>query len=191
MNWIVFHVASGQSFFSGIILICLAAAPSLAASSLIRRISVLAFLIGAANQRDLKVQDVSHVGETAAAALKRVSSIEIDSPLVIVEIGGNDLLGITSSARFARDLDALLSALTASQRQIVMFELPLPPFCHEYGRIQRTLARKHGVALIPKRVLLSILAPSESTLDTIHFSQSGHQQMADCIWRVIGPALPH
>lgn len=70
-----------------------------------------------------------------------------------------------------------------------MFELPLPPFCNEFGRAQRTVAAKHNVILIPKRVFLSVIAGSDSTLDSIHLSQSGHQFMADCVWRLVRSAF--
>jgi acyl-CoA thioesterase-1 len=108
---------------------------------------------------------------------------------VIVEIGGNDLLGSTTTTKFAADLEALLKHLQTADRQILMFELPLPPFFIEYGRIQRSLAARHNVALIPKRVLLSIIAGNGSTLDSIHLTQSGHQDMADSVWCVLQPAF--
>jgi acyl-CoA thioesterase I len=142
-----------------------------------------------ARKRRLLVQDISHMGETAASALKRVETHAIDSSVVVVEIGGNDLLGSTTSTRFARDLDDLLAYLATPDRQILMFELPLPPFCHEYGRVQRSVAAKHNVKLVPKRVFLSVIAGSDSTLDTIHLSQSGHQFMADCVWRLVKSAF--
>lgn len=129
------------------------------------------------------------MGATASSALKSAKSQSIKSQLVVVEIGGNDLLGSTTSPQFARDLDALLAHLAAEDRQLIMFELPLPPFYHEYGRIQRSVAAKHNVALVPKRVFLSVLAGSDSTLDTIHLSQSGHQFMADCVWHLIKSAF--
>jgi acyl-CoA thioesterase-1 len=141
-----------------------------------------------ARTRQVEVDDISHPGETAASALKRVQQHRIRSPVVVLEIGGNDLLGATSAARFADDLDALLTHLSAPDRQIVMFELPLPPFYHEYGRVQRTAASKHKVVLVPKRVLLSILAGEGATLDTIHLTQAGHQAMADRVWQLVQDA---
>jgi acyl-CoA thioesterase I len=142
-----------------------------------------------AREHQLQVQDISHMGETAASALKRAKSHSIESSVVVVEIGGNDLLGSTTSTQFARDLDALLAHLAAPDRQIIMFELPLPPFCHEYGRVQRSVAAKHNVKLVPRRVFLSVISGSDSTLDTIHLSQSGHQFMADCVWRLVKSAF--
>ena len=140
-------------------------------------------------QHRIAVQDLSHVGETARSAFKRAQQYEVQSSLLLVEIGGNDLLGSTTSREFERDLDALLSDLRKPDREILMFELPLPPFCHEFGRVQRTLARRYGVHLIPKRVFLSIIGMSDATLDSIHLSQSGHQRMADLVWSLIEPAL--
>ncbi len=143
-----------------------------------------------ARQRKIIVQDISHVGETASSALKRVQKNGIDASFVIVEIGGNDLLGSTRAPQFEADLDALLSHLKAEELEIVMFELPLLPFYHEFGRIQRSLSVRHDVRLIPKRVFLSILAEGNSTLDSIHLSQSGHQRMADLVWRISQSGVP-
>jgi acyl-CoA thioesterase I len=283
MNWLVYHIVSGQSFFTGIVLIVIAAFASTWTKPVFSRITVLSFLIGViavgvsstaipywyyavavivtlvwiatrfkkewrrqaacwmagawliaalielpyhltyslkpattrtitvigdsvtagvdgdetsetwpsllARQHQVEVQDISHIGETAASALKRVQTQSIESAVVVVEIGGNDILGSTTTAEFARDLEALLAALEFPGRQVIMFELPLPPFCHEFGRIQRTVAARHNVTLIPKRVFLSVIAGSESTLDTIHLSQSGHQFMAETVWSLVEDAF--
>jgi acyl-CoA thioesterase I len=284
MSWLVYHIASGHAFFTGVGLVILAVLVSSGNKPIANRIAALAFLIGAvaitisstpipywyyvvalvptvawvisryvkswnrwaptavvavwivaaaleipyhmtpslspatersiavigdsvtagmggrdkskkwpailANQHDLDVQDISHMGETAAAALKRVKKQQISASIVIVEIGGNDLLGSTTSAQFELDLDTLLACITAPNRQVVMFELPLPPFCHEYGRIQRSLARKYRVALIPKRIFLSVLAADDSTLDSIHLTQAGHDRMANSAWEIVRSAFP-
>ena len=138
-----------------------------------------------AQQHQVGVQDLSHVGETAGSALKRAQSCELQSKRILLEIGGNDILGTTTTAEFERDLDALLAFLKTPDREVLMFELPLPPLYHEYGRIQRMLAERHLVKLIPKRVFLSSIAEGDSTLDSIHLSQAGHQRMADLVWELI------
>lgn len=143
-----------------------------------------------ATQHSLNVQDISHIGETAASALKRAKSHSIHSSLVIVEIGGNDVLGSTTADQFATDLGALLKFLSSPNRVVVMFELPLPPFCNAYGAAQRRLASEHNVALLPKRLMLTVLAANESTLDSIHLTQAGHQRMAATVWSAIASAVP-
>jgi acyl-CoA thioesterase-1 len=140
-------------------------------------------------QHDLQIQDVSHVGETATSALKRVKTLQIESSVIIVEIGGNDLLGATTVGQFSEALDVLLEQVRSPGRQIVMLELPLPPFHNEYGRVQRQLAWKHNVVLVPRRVFLSVLAADESTLDTIHLSRDGHERMAESIWQLVRSAF--
>ncbi|MEP3479107.1 MAG: GDSL-type esterase/lipase family protein [Fuerstiella sp.] len=283
MNWLVYHIVSGHSFFTGVALLIIAALASTRSHRILKRVTVLAFLIGPiaiilsstaipywfyavaavitcgwivsrfkknwrpnaaylaaavwfaaavielpyhiipsldsthshsiavigdsvtagvggdetsetwpsilAREHQLDVQDISHMGETAASALKRAKANQITASVVVVEIGGNDVLGSTSAAQFAQDLDALLSHLAVDERQLLMFELPLPPFCHEYGRVQRQLAAKYNVRLIPKRVFLSVIAGGDSTLDTIHLSQSGHRTMANCVWRLVSSAF--
>ena len=141
-----------------------------------------------ADTHRLDVQDISHVGETAGSAWKRVVKEGPDAPLVIVEIGGNDILGSTSADQFRQDLEGLLRELSRPDREIVMFELPLPPFFHQYGHIQRMIARRYGVLLIPKRIFLSVIAGGDATLDTIHLSQAGHRLMMETVWQIIGPA---
>ncbi len=138
-------------------------------------------------QHNVAIQDLSHVGETAGSALKRAKKAGIQYNDVIVEIGGNDILGSTSASQFEIDLEALLSELRQENRQVIMFELPLPPFYHRYGMTQRRLAKKYEVILIPKRYFLSILAEGDATLDSIHLSQSGHQRMSDLVWRLSRP----
>jgi acyl-CoA thioesterase-1 len=138
-----------------------------------------------ARQHDITVQDLSHVGETAASALKRVQKQGIQHDWIIVEIGGNDILGSTSPSQFEIDLESLLSELRRDNRAVVMFELPLIPLYHRYGMIQRRLATKFKVALIPKRYFLSVLADSDATLDSIHLSQAGHQKMSVLVWSLL------
>lgn len=288
MNGLVYHVVSGQIFFTGIILLIIAVLATIRSTPLTRRIAVFAFLLGVigiaisstaipyywyvvavvvtlawlisrslkkyrgqkwcrwfpslvivvwvvaagfevpyhitptltaassqsitvigdsitagiggndhsekwpdilARRERISVQNISRMGETTASALKQIEKQPIRSDIVILEIGGNDLLGVGSSAQFSKNLDALLREVCSADRQVVMFELPLPPFCHEYGRIQRELARQYHVLLIPKRVLLSVLAADNSTLDSIHLSQAGHQKMADAVWQIIKSAF--
>ena len=88
--------------------------------------------------------------------------------LVLVEIGGNDVLRATRPLAFEEGLDVLLAKLRDTRRTVVMLELPLPPFHNRYGEVQRRLAKRHGVLLVPKRVLMGVLTSAGSaTLDTV------------------------
>jgi len=284
MNLIVYHIASGQAFFSGVILLVIAVLASTSTRRIVNRMTVIVFLVGViaialsstplpywiyaiaivltlawiasrfrvslrrwapyatiavwliaaaveipyhltqklnpaadysmtvigdsvsagvgANERSetwpsiigrehrIQVQDISHVGETVASALTRAKSNVIAGSVVIIELGGNDILGSTTSLQFANNLDDLLRYLTVNNRQIIMFEMPLPPFCNAYGRAQRVTAAKYKVTLIPKHIFLSVIAGNDFTLDSIHLSKSGHKFMADCVWHLVKTAFP-
>jgi acyl-CoA thioesterase-1 len=97
------------------------------------------------------------------------------------------MLGETTASGFEQGLDALLNDVDSPGRTVVMLELPLPPTFNRFGMIQRRLASKHHVVLVPKRVLMGVLARGDATLDSIHLSQSGHQRLADAVWNIIEP----
>jgi acyl-CoA thioesterase-1 len=142
-----------------------------------------------ARSRHIRVNDQSQPGAKCASAMKQAALLTPADTVVVMEIGGNDLLGTTSAADFERDLQALLSDVCRPGRTVVLFELPLLPFCQGYGRAQRRLCREYGVYLIPKHVLLGVLRAGGATIDSIHLTAAGQQHLADETWRVIGPAF--
>lgn len=140
-------------------------------------------------EHDVDVRSHAQVSATAASALKQARAIEPGPTLVLLEIGGNDLLGSTTSAEFESDLDELLTAVVDHERVVVLFELPCPPTYEAFGRIQRRLAHRHGVHLVPRRVLVGILATGDATLDSIHLTPAGHERMAEIVWSIVRPAF--
>ncbi|MCC7420804.1 MAG: acyl-CoA thioesterase [Planctomycetaceae bacterium] len=138
--------------------------------------------------RGVAVRDFSRMGATARSAIAQAS--QIDGPgVVLIEIGGNDLLGPgsgASSQAFEADLDRMLAASVGEGRTLVMLELPLPPFANGYGEVQRRLARRYGAVLIPKRLFLRILLTDDATVDGIHLSDNGQDMFAAMVSRVLG-----
>ncbi len=138
----------------------------------------------------VQVYNLSEAGATTADGLKNISQTDHFPGLVIVELGGNDLLGGRTHAEFESNFDGILSHLRRHNRSIALVELPLLPGKNAWGATQRRLARKYHCSLIPKRLLVDVLATPGSTVDTLHLSQAGHRRLADQIWSVIEPALP-
>ena len=124
------------------------------------------------------VSNHAQAGATCRSAIKQLDDLPKQC-VVVVEIGGNDLLGGRSAAEFRADLDRLLTKVQSSEREVVMFELPLPPLFHGYGYGQRELADENNVGLIPRRLLASILFSEDATVDSIHLSNDGHQRLAE------------
>ena len=112
-----------------------------------------------------------------------------DDRLVLIEIGGNDLIANVSGEEFGRGLEAILAKIQAPGRTVVMFELPLLPHKIAYGQIQRRLALKYGVVMIPKRFFIDVISGADATSDGLHLSPAGTRRMAELVERVLGPLV--
>jgi len=139
------------------------------------------------------VIDLSAEGATARLALQQAATLNAHSgnfsAVVLIEIGGNDYFESVPPSDFAADLDRLLTALSRPDRQLIMLELPLPPFYNDYGRVQRGLAARHKVPLVSKREFARVVFAAGATLDTVHLSEAGHSRCADMVWQHVGPLL--
>ena len=133
----------------------------------------------------LKVINLAKPGATVETALDEGTGVTERNSLILVEIGGNDLLGHTDGKTFYVQLDKLLGKLRSENNQIAMFELPLLPFCNAFGKAQRVLARKYNVTLIPKHFLTDVFALKNGTLDGLHLSQTGHDALANSIYGLL------
>jgi acyl-CoA thioesterase-1 len=138
-----------------------------------------------AQEHGVPVHDYSQMGATVKSARQQAARLRPGDNLVLLEIGGNDLLGSSTAEQFETGLNRLLLDICRPERTVVMFELPLPPAFNRYGGIQRRLARRHGVILIPKRLLMRVLCRGDTTLDSIHLSQAGHDELSEAVWSVV------
>jgi acyl-CoA thioesterase-1 len=138
---------------------------------------------------NIQVKNLSRVGARAIDGLDMAEKVTPEDHVVLIEIGGNDLLGDTPSSVFDQNLNATLSRLTMPGRTLVMFELPLLPNRIAYGQIQRRLAARYGVWLIPKRYFAEILGSANATSDGLHLSESGARRMASLVARTLSPVL--
>jgi acyl-CoA thioesterase I len=135
------------------------------------------------------VKNLSRPGAQMAEGQDMAGKVTPDDRLVLIEIGGNDLLGGEPSVAFEKNLDATLSKLAMPGRTMVMFELPLLPHKIAYGQIQRRLAAKYGVWLIPKRCFVEVIGGANATSDGLHLSESGAHRMATFVAMVLSPVL--
>lgn len=138
----------------------------------------------------VRVANLSEPGATTRDGIEKARLAKPFPGLVILELGGNDLLGGRSVSEFEADLSQILQTLSDQQRSVVLVELPLLPGKNAWGVVQRRLARKYGCSIIPKRLLVDVLAAPGATVDTLHLSEAGHKRLAETIWQVIGHALP-
>jgi lysophospholipase L1-like esterase len=132
---------------------------------------------------NVRVFNHAQPGATTESAQKQADQIRCESCWVLVEIGGNDLLGGRDAALMERDFELLLTSLAGCGRTIVMFELPVVPLPGAYrlARVQRRLAKQLGVRLIPRRAFAKVLFSDGSTIDSLHLSRIGHQRIAELV----------
>src|SRR5690606_2424870 len=142
-----------------------------------------------ARTRQVEVVNLAQMGATVASASRQAEALPAEGGIVLLEIGGNDLLGPTSAAQFETGLETLLRRVTRPGRTVLMFELPLPPLRNTFGRIQRRLAARHGVPLIPRHVFMATLTSDAATLDSVHLTERGHARLAETVWLIIRPAF--
>jgi acyl-CoA thioesterase I len=137
----------------------------------------------------IAVKNLARPGAQVIDAESMVKFVMPEDRVVLIEIGGNDLLGGAPSYDFESALNHLLLKLSTPQRTIVMFELPLLPHKIAFGQIQRRLATKYGVWLIPKRYFVDVLGGADATLDGLHLSHAGAQRMAALVAKALSPVL--
>ncbi len=142
-----------------------------------------------AARRDIRVLDRSRPGATLQSAIGQVKEIGESPAIVVLEIGGNDVLGGIDAAQFKSDLRELLRTVIRPDRLTVMLELPLPPFHSAIARAQRNLCNEYGVVLIPKYILASVLASPDATADGLHLSSLGHERMAIAVGELLTPCI--
>ena len=133
----------------------------------------------------LHIINLAQAGATAESANEQISDIPNVPSVVILEIGGNDLLGGSTSKQFRMGLDRILKQLHENHHRLLMFELPLFPLKNEYGKVQRDLAKQYGVTLIPKRYFAKILGTEGATSDGLHLSTSGQSLFANMVARIL------
>ena len=134
---------------------------------------------------DFRVVNLAQAGATVEKAIVQAQGITEIHSLVIVEIGGNDLLGNISANVFHHQLELLVSSLCTDGHQVLMVELPLFPFKNAYGRAQRCVVDKYNVSMLPKRYFAKVLGTQGGLLDGLHLSQEGHNAMAKIMADVI------
>ncbi|HET7711116.1 MAG TPA: SGNH/GDSL hydrolase family protein [Thermoanaerobaculia bacterium] len=108
--------------------------------------------------------------------------------VLLVMIGGNDMVDGTGAGELAISLDRILTTAGAGgRRATILVEFPLLPGRWAYGAAIRKNARRHRSLLVPRRVLAHVLLQDGNTFDGIHLTQKGHDAMAralrEWLWR--------
>ena len=128
-------------------------------------------------------------GDTAADGLARVdAALAADPWLVIVELGGNDILRRVAPERTEEALRTILDRLLAARVVPLLVEVEAP-FAARYGDVFERLADDYEGIPVVEDVLGDILLDRDLKADTIHPNARGHEQLAEAIGDEIEPLL--
>lgn len=129
--------------------------------------------------------NLARASDTASTATQQLALLPppAEGDMVLLEIGGNDMLEGRPVDEYRRGLETLLEG--TRPRRVVMLELPMVPGAWRYGAIQRSLARKYDVTLVPKRLMAAVVTDPRNTVDGLHLNERGEAEMAREIARAI------
>ncbi len=138
-------------------------------------------------------------GDTTAAGLNRLefTLAAQDTPpaLLILELGGNDLLRGLSPEQTRANLGKMLAILQAQKVPVLLMGMRAPPnygpeFQAQFDAIYRDLAKEYGAALIPFWLEDIYRDPALFQSDRIHPTADGIERLVASTMTAVEGALP-
>ena len=138
-------------------------------------------------------------GDTSAAGLNRLeftlAAQETPPALLILELGGNDLLRGLSPEETKANLGKMLAILQKQKVPVLLMGMRAPPnygpeFQAEFDVIYRDLAKEYGAALIPFWLEDIYREPALFQADKIHPTADGIERLVASTLPEVEGALP-
>ncbi len=134
-------------------------------------------------------------GDTTAGGLARVDfSVQKDTDLAIVALGGNDLLQGLDPRQTRANLDGIVRRLRARRIKVLITGISAPPevgggYARDFNAVFATVAKAHGAALYPNLLAGVARVPALNQRDAIHPNARGAQLIAGKLAPVVVKAL--
>lgn len=135
-------------------------------------------------------------GDTTAGALARVDfSVQKDTDLAIVALGGNDLLQGVPPSRTKANLEGIIERLKARKIRVLLAGLSSPielddSYVREFQNIFPSLAKAHAVPLYPNLLAGVALDARLNQADGVHPNAEGvkviARRMAPVVVKTLG-----
>jgi acyl-CoA thioesterase-1 len=127
-------------------------------------------------------------GDTAADGLARLPQVLAQDPwLVIVELGGNDILRQVPVESTEQALDGIVRQLIAARVLPVLVAVQ-GPFGGRHGEIYARLGKRYWVPVLQDDLRRILLDPSLKA-DEVHPNDLGHARLAEAVAGVVEPFL--
>jgi acyl-CoA thioesterase-1 len=136
-----------------------------------------------------EVVNAGVAGETASEGLARVDRVLAEDPwLVVVELGGNDILRRTPPEETERALRAILDRLLAGRVVPLVVEVDAP-FAASYRQIFDRLQDDYPAVPFEDEALGEILRDATLKSDSVHPNARGQERLAAALVEEIRPLL--
>lgn len=138
-------------------------------------------------------------GDTTAAGLQRLKFVLDNQPkapeLVLLELGGNDLLRGLSPDETRANISAILGELKARKIPVVLMGMRAPPnlgtkFQGSFDALYADLAKEYGATLVPFFLEPVYDKPELLQDDKIHPNQMGIEELVAATSEKVSEALP-
>lgn len=138
-------------------------------------------------------------GDTTAGGLQRadfvLKSLTKPPALVVISLGGNDMLRGLSPAETRKNLDALLAKFAAANVSVLLLGMLAAPnlgpdYAGQFNPIYPALAKKHGAKLVPFFLQPLIEKPELIQADHIHPTLAGIDVLVGSTVDTVAEALP-
>lgn len=146
-----------------------------------------------------RVANAGVSGDTSAAGLQRLVftlDAQAQAPeLVILELGGNDLLRGVPVAQVRKNLDAMLGLLKQRSIPVILFGMRAPPnlgadYVGAFDGLYPELAEQYDAALVPFFMEPVYDRPQLIQPDRIHPTARGIEAMVEATIEDVSGALP-
>lgn len=146
-----------------------------------------------------RVTNAGVSGDTTAAGLQRfaftLDAQEQPPELVVLELGGNDLLRGLSPDQTRANLSAMLAELKQRNIPAILMGMRAPPnlgedYVAEFDGLYPELAREYGAALVPFFLEAIYDKPEYIQPDRIHPTERGIEELVAATAGNVAEALP-
>ena len=130
-------------------------------------------------------------GNTTHDALLRINEdvISKNPSIVVVELGGNDLLERVDIEVTTRNLDLMLSKIKPTGAKIVILGVKFLVFNKKYETDWQSLAKKYDAIYVPD-ILEGVITDQSLKFDDLHPNAKGYQKIAEKLTPIIA-SLTH
>ena len=142
----------------------------------------------------VRVRPAGVSGDTTAGGLARVDfSVEDDTDLCIVALGGNDMLQGVDPSTTRRNLDQIIKRLQTRQIPVLLAGMRAPPqygaYARQFDKVFVDLSRDDNVAAYPFLLNGVALDRRYNQADGIHPNAAGVKIVAAALAPVVAEAL--